>query len=299
MKGPWIVGVALIWLGLAGLHHWGVPNSGALTPATAQSLSRASAPATPAPSTPAPLAKEPEFGRFRVVYDKPKNKDYKIIASALKKSGVYDALAEKLTATYKLPADIVIRFTELDEENAYFDPETNEITVGYEMIDWYRGMFEMDEDDPEAVRQDIVDIAFFTVLHEVGHALVALLELPITGREEDAVDDFATLALLEMNDDQAEAALLSAIEQFAADADEYESISELPFADEHSLDKQRFYQMLSLVYGSDPDYYSDLLGGDYLPEDRAESSEEEYEQKSAAWEKLLAPHLKETSESNR
>lgn len=287
MKGKWIVGVALLWLGLAGLHHWGVPSP---------ALASVSAQVAPSRSpSPAPLLADAHPAtRIVVIYDKPKNTDYQIIAESLRQSGVYDDLARKLSAKYRLPDDLTIRFTELDEENAYYDPETNEITVGYEMIDWYRGMFEIDENDPEAVRQDIVDIAFFTVLHEIGHALVALLELPITGREEDAVDDFATLALLEMNDEQSEAALLSAIEQFASDAEEYEKIADLPFADEHSLDKQRFYQMLSLVYGSDPDFYSDLVGGDYLPEERAENSQQEYEQKAAAWEKLLAPHLRGT-----
>lgn len=46
----------------------------------------------------------------------------------------------------------VCRFTEIGEENAYYDPETNEVSVGYELIDSYSQIFEIDENDPEALK---------------------------------------------------------------------------------------------------------------------------------------------------
>src|SRR4051794_18088900 len=38
--------------------------------------------------------------------------------------------------------------------------------------------------------------ALFTLSHELGHAVIATFDLPVLGREEDAADSFATLALL-------------------------------------------------------------------------------------------------------
>ena len=237
------------------------------------------------------------LGEITVLFDKPKKKKYKRIAKSLEESGAYQQLAERLTETYKLPVDLPIRFTELGEENAYFDPNTNEITVGYELIDAYSQIFEIDKKDPEAYQQELVDAGYFTVCHEVGHALVALFEIPITGSEEDAVDEFATLLLLKMNDEQAESALISGIEQFSVDAAASESLEDLSFTAEHSFDKQRFYDVLSLVYGSDPDYHSDLISEDYLPEEMAEDSVAEYERKSAVWDRLLAEHLRDPKPS--
>lgn len=47
--------------------------------------------------------------------------------------------------------------------------------------------------------------------HEVGHALVDVLELPITGKEEDAVDQLSTYVLVEDADGGEVAALDGAV----------------------------------------------------------------------------------------
>ena len=230
-------------------------------------------------------------GRIEVVYDQPANPEYQPIALALAENGLYDRLFESLSESFLLPRDITVRFTELDEANAYWDPETDEITVGYELIHTYSQLFEVDPNDPDAMVQEYIDAAFFTVMHEFGHALVALLELPITGREEDAVDEFATVFLLLMGDEQAEAALVSAIEQFASDAAQAE-LSESALADEHSLDAQRFYAVVYLVHGSNPTRYQEFVDEGLLPEDKAEYSEGEFERKCAVWEQLLSKHIR-------
>lgn len=230
-------------------------------------------------------------GSIAVVYDHPKNPEYQPIAEALAANGVYDHLSQELSKLFILPEDITLRFTEIGEENAYWDPATDEITVGYELIDAYSHLFEVDPNDPNAMQQEYVDAAFFTVLHEFGHALVSLLELPITGREEDAVDEFATVFLLSMNNEQAETALVSAIEQFASDADGAE-LSDSAFADEHSLDKQRFYAVVYLVHGSDPERYQSFVDDGLLPEEKAETSADEFQRKTAVWDALLAQHIR-------
>jgi len=53
----------------------------------------------------------------------------------------------------------------------------------------------------ERQQSDLVEFVagnmLFVGFHEMGHALVNQLHLPVLGREEDAVDAFATLAMLE------------------------------------------------------------------------------------------------------
>lgn len=236
-------------------------------------------------------AKQAPSGTISVVYDAPSQPEHRPIAESLAEFGFYDRLAELLTEVFILPSDITMRFTELDEVNAYWDPETQEITIGYELILYYSQLFEADPSDPEAMHQEYVDAAFFTVLHEIGHALVSLLELPITGREEDAVDEFATILLLQLDNEQAESAMLSAIEQFAADAEEAE-VDDSSFADEHSLDRQRYYALLYLIHGSDPERYQHLVDEGLITPERAEYTADEFARKCQVWDLLLEPHLR-------
>src|SRR5262249_22652856 len=51
-------------------------------------------------------------------------------------------------------------------------------------------------------REETVEFAlgniFFSLLHELGHALVTEMGLPVLGREEDAADSFASVTMLQM-----------------------------------------------------------------------------------------------------
>jgi Putative metallopeptidase len=69
-------------------------------------------------------------------------------------------------------------------------------------------------------------------------------------KEEDAVDQLATLILIEGSEDGEKAVLDASIQYLA----EYQAQGKTPltkeaFADEHSLNAQRFYNLLCRVYG--------------------------------------------------
>ena len=64
----------------------------------------------------------------------------------------------------------------------------------------------------------------------------------------------------------------------------------MPFWDEHSLNEQRVYDIACLVFGSDPEAFSGLVSPEFLPAERAQRCEAEYEQKSRAWSQLLGPY---------
>src|ERR1700731_4836400 len=50
----------------------------------------------------------------------------------------------------------------------------------------------------KAATEFVLGNSLFAVLHEMAHGLIADLGLPVLGREEDAADAFATVAILEM-----------------------------------------------------------------------------------------------------
>jgi len=64
-----------------------------------------------------------------------------------------------------------------------------------------------------------------------------------------------------------------------------------PFWDEHAFNGQRFYNVLCMIYGSDPQKYGQFVTSGNLPKDRAQRCFEEYAKIKKGWEKLLQPHL--------
>ncbi len=107
------------------------------------------------------------------------------------------------------------------------------------------------------------------MLHEVGHGLVALWALPVLGREEDAVDSFAVTYLLDTiaqdkslgpeKIEQLDDALFVAAGAWLAFAEESDVEDVSLYADEHSLDMQRFFAHMCLLVGREPDVYGSWL----------------------------------------
>ena len=84
-------------------------------------------------------------------------------------------------------------------EGAYYDPSTRVVGLCYELfvgIDklFQRGTVTLSE---EEIAESVVGVGLFVFLHEVGHALIDILDIPTTGKEEDAVDDLAAVLLIE------------------------------------------------------------------------------------------------------
>ena len=69
--------------------------------------------------------------------------------------------------------------------------------------------------------------------------------------------------------------------------------------DEHSLDEQRFFDTICLVYGHDEDKFAYLVNNGTLPEERSALCSEDYDRVSRAWRQLLAPYLKQSAHKRR
>jgi hypothetical protein len=209
------------------------------------------------------------------------------LAKAMHDEALFEELAKALNSTLKLPRDLPIVHKLCGEENAFYDPNTGELQLCYELLNSiYAVSKELAADDEEAVER-AVGTWLFVTFHELGHGLIDLYGLPITGKEEDAVDDFSTVLMIQA--DMAEYAAYAADYWNAIGTDVSEETS---FADEHSLNAQRFYNILCLIYGSDPDKYDVIVREGFLPEARAQRCPAEYAQKDKSWGTLLEPWLK-------
>ena len=127
-------------------------------------------------------------------------------------------------------------------------------------------------------------------LHEVGHAVFDYLSVPVLGREEDAADQFAAYLLLQFAKDDARRLIVGVAYAYNMDASR-PSTKANPFADEHGLPAQRFYNILCMGYGADSKLFADLVEKGHLPKERAEGCEGEYDQVVRAMTKLIGPYI--------
>lgn len=152
-----------------------------------------------------------------------------------------------------------------------------------------------DEDEADAVDEVelfIIGNTAFTLYHEFGHALVDELALPVLGREEDAVDNLATLVMIpDEDDDDTQVDLIFAAAEgwLLSHADNGDG--DLPFWDEHGLDLQRFYSVVCMTYGSDPETFREMAEAAELPAGRRDRCPSEFERTAASWLQVLEPHF--------
>jgi hypothetical protein len=188
-----------------------------------------------------------------------------------------------------LPRDLLVLFNECGKANAFYSPPLGRITMCSEMIALLDTVQSQISTSPEQAKERIRGAFYFIFFHEFGHALVHELDLPTTGREEDVVDQFATLLLLENGADGAEAAMNGAL--FFLGLGEANK-GPIAYSDEHSLEQQRFYNIACWLYGANPFERVNLVAKGILPAERAARCGNEYQQMRKAWKTLADPKLK-------
>ena len=147
---------------------------------------------------------------------------------------------------------------------------------------------------PASVRRLVEFVSgnmIFVLLHELGHAAITQMGLPVLGRMEDAADTFAMLMLLRIGSDFSHRVLVDAAEGwFLAARQDEKNGEEVAFYSEHGLNQQRAYQIVCLMVGSDDEKFKDLAEETKLPEERQASCAGDYSNAVFSWDLLLKPH---------
>lgn len=244
--------------------------------------------ATPTPAK--PPAKHPlDKGDFKVGFS-PKTKAHNPKKDMPKEEkAVFQEIADALNGFLAMPKDVYINMDTCGEPNAYYSPDTAEITFCYELIAQFEAEFKTIEKNQDKVDAMVEDTLVQTLFHELGHCLIDVWDLPATGREEDAVDQLATILMLDGSDEGQQSTIHAALEFDIASRDQ--DPNDMGYWDEHSFSKTRFYDMLCLVYGSNEKKNAWMVAPDILPKDRAVRCGEEYKRAERSWLKLLEPYI--------
>jgi hypothetical protein len=259
----------------------------------------ASANAAPSTAQGSSVAAE-DKGDFKLAYVPVKNEQHAHLEKMLTDSKLFDRFAEDLNKNLALPLDISIKFTEcadlpeaqqMGAANAWYNPEDHSVTMCYELMAKSEELFRDDEKTPQDLEEAVKGSTAWTFYHELGHAMIDIYKLPLTGKNEDAADQISTYTLIN-GGDEGEKYALSGAEDFGREAGTDNDLNDLQFADTHSLGKQRFYNIVCWVYGQNEEKYTHLVEEGALPENRAGRCKEEYDTMTRSWETLLAPHKK-------
>ncbi|HEV7395436.1 MAG TPA: DUF4344 domain-containing metallopeptidase [Pyrinomonadaceae bacterium] len=199
---------------------------------------------------------------------------------------------QELNEQLTLPFDVNISLETCGEPNASYNHDNRQVTICYEMVDVFYSLFSRTMKRGTKLNEAVEGAMLSLFLHEVGHALVDACDLPVTGREEDAVDQLSTLILINSRISRERMALNGArVFRILANMERHESKF---FWDEHSTFAQRYYDTICLIYGHDPDKYEYLVSSKQLPEERAAKCGAEYQRVKNAWSQLLEPYTKQS-----
>jgi hypothetical protein len=209
---------------------------------------------------------------------------------AIEQSEINELFAGVSNSVFSFNQPVTIQYGVID--GPLYDPENHTVQMPYEFYQQALSYFKKhhyEKTYDKTAKQAALDTLLHTLFHEIGHAFIADQNIPILGKEEDAVDNLAAILMIEYlnnGDDR----VISAADMFAFESEDrpdYYDFGE--YIDEHSFDLQRYFSTLCLVYGSNPKKYHYLLEEvekEYLAE-RKEFCQYQYQNLSDNWHRYL------------
>ena len=228
-------------------------------------------------------------GDFKLVYYKTSN--YTNFERWIQGTNYFETQVAWLNEKFRLPYDVTIGVAECGTPsdpyvNAYYSPSEKEIVYCYELMAAHFEVMEYlrlhgwefapdlfchpDESyctTTETRTLNVIDSIFY---HEFGHAAIDVYDLPIPAAQEDTADSISAYVLLKFADGNSGN---DAIRDAAWEYFMMSSVEELEFADyadEHSLNIQRFFNLACYAYGSNTSLNRDLVEQGLLPKERAD-----------------------------
>ncbi len=234
-------------------------------------------------------------GTVRTIYATPTTKDEELAQSLLSAGGTA-AVAKELGKQFRLPFDVKVVVRNTSDTGPYYNPQDHTINLDYAFANFVLG--QVKAIDPKItdynLGKNVAAINSFIFMHEFAHLLIDAYNLPITGKEEDAADQLATIFFTDFVKGGPEYAF-DAASFFASLAKNPSSLKQADFFDQHSLDQQRAYQIACWIAGSSDASYKHIQGLGLFTDARLQTCPDEYRQVDHAWRTLIRPHLAATA----
>ena len=227
--------------------------------------------------------------RILFAYEKPTNPAHQSLYERLQQRRVLEKLQD-FFSPFQLPMDLTFKTIGCDgRANAWYQRPS--VTLCYEYLDEIRKGL-ASEAVPTGISPEdaMVGQFFYVVAHEFGHAVFDLLNIPSFGGAEDAADQFSTFLMLNFGKEEARRLIAGAAYSYRDAVQSSTVILPLQaFSEVHGVPAQRFFNLLCVAYGADPQLFADVV--QYLPKQRAADCNREYHQIAFAFQQLIMPHV--------
>jgi hypothetical protein len=224
-------------------------------------------------------------GVFQVVEEPPHDTTAAMVRQQVQ--GPLRVWTKVLSELFRLPTDVTVRLASCGRIDAFYNPAQRRIALCDEFLTYLVQTLTPPEHGTEAGR----DAALFTFFHLVGHALIQVLDLPVTGSDEEAADEVGAVFLVagQAEDEQTVLAGSQALFQRSRLSEPAQAV---PFWALHPWTTHRYVHLRCLFYGSAPTRQAALLQDGGLSAALARQCPEVWQRQQQHWHALLAPHLR-------
>jgi Putative metallopeptidase len=238
-----------------------------------------------------PVRADDQPNRIIVEYVPPQDSAHQLMYEWLREHHVLER-SKELFSPFRLPTDLVLRLQGCDGKvNAWFRRWS--VTICYEYLEDIQKNMPVEGAPWGITPTDAILGQYFYVLgHEMGHALFDMLSVPLWGRPEDAADQFSAYIMLQLGKDEARRLILGAAYSYKTYLQNPTvTVRTTAFAGVHGAPLQRFFNLLCIGYGADPDLFADLVGNGYLPAQRARGCRVEFGEVNFAFQQTMLSHV--------
>ncbi len=234
-------------------------------------------------------------GKVRVVYEPAIDAREAAALSDIKRSGVVAEIAKFLNNEFYLADNLLIRIG--SPTGPQFDNRYGEIEIPYRLITETKSTFRRGHPgkSDEEIYNASMDVLMHVLLHEVGHALIDLYDLPVVRNEEKEVDDLAAILLVEMFEDGGKIVMNAADSFGLRSGSESRAMRGRAYAGEHGWSIERFYNMACLVYGKSPNKMNQKQSLVAIAARDVGECRERYKTRKEYWISTLWPQLRNKS----
>lgn len=224
-------------------------------------------------------------GRWLVAYPEAKDPVFSMMQEMFASQNMLSEMVDPLNQHFPVSRDVTVEIAECGRAGAFYDAERPAVQLCYELVmqlaEAMMGDFAAREDG-----EAVFGGAFALILlHQVGHAMVDLMDLPVEVGAEEAADQLTAVMVGFAQGELATAAEGAlALEELVVDWENPESGSA-------AISGRRKESLLCLLYGTDPGSHEWLVEDGHLSRTRAKGCEEEYTAVAADWIRMLSVHV--------
>jgi len=238
-------------------------------------------------------AQAPRTDQVRTIYDEPANETHRAIRDAMQARRILETVGALLNS-FRLPRELTLEVRGCNgRETAWYDRDV--AVFCYEYVELIQRHAPKVATPGGVQRADaIVGAVIDTILHEAGHGIFDILEIPVMGREEDAADFFSIYLMLQFPPEDARRLIEGIAFNMGSEARPEISERQAPqkFAGPHAMNAQRHYNVLCLAYGANPALFNDAVPAG-LPPWRARFCGDDWKMLQRAFTRLILPHADE------